>query len=565
MFMIIPLNNINPAKSNYRKRFDPEKMKEMTASVKDKGVLEPILVRALKGKANGQFEVVAGTRRFTAAMNAGLDEIPAIVKDLTDEEVLEIQIVENCQREDPNPMDEAEGFKRLLDMGHHTPETLSEKIGRSITYVLSRLKLVDLDEEVRKAISSGEIGMGHAVLFTRLQNHDDQKQFLKNLHECEWSVRHAKSQLDHYYSNDISDAVFDTGDCATCAFRSRNQTVLFPDLSDKDTCSDKNCFFLKTRGHYKMIIDRKALNGLRVFRLKEDVDELISYKAENSVGITGNKDMAGWVFKYPAKYETKCAECTKHHAWFMYEDKDYSGPTVKFGEICLNKKCLDKMQVGEEKQQSKEKDSGSPTPATSQWEIKVAAKRCLRRFSTRKLALAVESQPVLTDRLIIMSLLSYCDYFSVGDAETEKFFKEFAPEYMDDVDEVDYYEKAETWPIIESIPVNRLGRAIEKLTVITLSDFSEEVLTQMLPGAGVHLDLDFFVDREWLETKTKSELLALIDELGLGIKVKSPTEKKLIDAILEQNLAGKIPAEIAAVLKPEKAETEDSDGENEEE
>lgn len=559
MFMIIPLNNINPAKINYRKSFDPEKMKEMTASVKDKGVLEPILVRALKGKANGQFEVVAGTRRFTAAMNAGLDDIPAIVKDLTDEEVLEIQIVENCQREDPNPMDESEGFKRLLDMGHHTPETLSEKIGRSITYVLSRLKLVDLDEEVRKAISSGEIGMGHAVLFTRLQNHDDQKEFLKKLHDFEWSVRHAKSQLDGYYSNDIADAVFDTGDCATCAFRSRNQTVLFPDLNDKDTCSDKNCFFLKTRGHYKMIIDGKALDGLQVFRSKEDVDELISYEAENSVGITGNKDTAGWSFKYPAKYETKCAECAKHHAWFMYEDESYSGPTVKFGEICLNRNCLDKMQAGEEKH------NDGPVPAkevASPWAIEADAARCLRRFSVRKLELAIENSPVLTDRLILLGLLSNCDHYSVGDAEKTKFFKEFAPEYMDDVDEVDYFE-AETYLLINKIPVNRLGRAIEKLVALTLPCIGGDALAQMLPEAGVHLDLDFCVDREWLETKTKRELLKLIDELGLGIKIKSPTEKKLIDAILKQNLAGKIPAEIAAVLKPEKAETEDIDGEDE--
>ncbi len=164
MFEIVQIKKIIPAKNNYRKTFDIKAMEELTASVKAKGVLQPILVRP-NGK-KGHYEIVAGHRRFSAAEAAGLKEIPVMVKELSDEEALEVQVIENSQREDPNPMDEAWGFKSLLDMGKHTPETLAVKIGRSLKYILGRIRLTGLDKAVQEKIASGEVSTGHAMLFT---------------------------------------------------------------------------------------------------------------------------------------------------------------------------------------------------------------------------------------------------------------------------------------------------------------------------------------------------------------------------------------------------------------
>lgn len=155
---LIPLRSITTRPEQPRKLFADEALDELTQSIKEHGVLQPILVRP---KKNG-YEVIAGERRFRAAEKAGLKEIPAIIKELTDHEAAEIALVENLQREDLTPLEEAQAYKQLMDRFSYTQETVAEKIGRSRAYVANMVRLLALPEPVLILLNSGELSVGHA-------------------------------------------------------------------------------------------------------------------------------------------------------------------------------------------------------------------------------------------------------------------------------------------------------------------------------------------------------------------------------------------------------------------
>jgi ParB/RepB/Spo0J family partition protein len=175
---------ITPSLTNPRKRFDEAQLAELTDSVKRHDVLQPILLRP-NGK-EGHYELVAGERRFRAAKAAGLVDIPATVRELSDTDVLEIQVVENLQREDLHELEEAEGYEKLLKCTHangekYTVEEIAAKVGKSRSYVFARLKLCALCPEARKAFYAGDLDASRALLIARIGHHDTQRQALKDV------------------------------------------------------------------------------------------------------------------------------------------------------------------------------------------------------------------------------------------------------------------------------------------------------------------------------------------------------------------------------------------------
>lgn len=155
----LPLADIVASASQPRRRFDAAAMAELIDSVRERGVLQPILVRPIAGR---RFEIVAGERRWRAAAAAQLHDIPVIIRELDDATAFEIALVENIQRADLNPMEEAEGFQRLLFDFGHTQESLAKIVGKARSHVANLLRLLDLPPEVRDLVASGELGMGHA-------------------------------------------------------------------------------------------------------------------------------------------------------------------------------------------------------------------------------------------------------------------------------------------------------------------------------------------------------------------------------------------------------------------
>jgi ParB family chromosome partitioning protein len=155
----INVNNISPNPFQPRKTFDEESLNFLAESIKRNGVLQPILV--LKSD-NENYRLIAGERRLRASKIAGIMEIPAIVTEMSDKNQLEIAIIENIQRENLNPLDEASAYKRLLDEFHHTQEELSEILGKSRSHITNMLRLLTLPEEVKDLVESGKLTCGHA-------------------------------------------------------------------------------------------------------------------------------------------------------------------------------------------------------------------------------------------------------------------------------------------------------------------------------------------------------------------------------------------------------------------
>lgn len=156
---MIPIENIAPNPEQPRKRFAKEDLDDLTASIKEKGVIQPLIVRSIQ---NGIYEIVAGERRWRAAQQAQLHELPVIVRDFSDVEVLEIAIIENIQRADLNPIEEAAGYRQLMDRFGHTQEKMAEALGKSRSHIANLLRLLNLPEAVVEMVRGGDLTAGHA-------------------------------------------------------------------------------------------------------------------------------------------------------------------------------------------------------------------------------------------------------------------------------------------------------------------------------------------------------------------------------------------------------------------
>ena len=157
----LPIEVLHPGRFQPRRNFDEEAIAGLIESVRERGVLQPLLVRRDQRDPN-RYEIIAGERRWRAAQQVGLHEVPVVVHDFTDREALEIALIENIQRQDLNILEEAEGYRRLLDEFQHTQENLARVIGKSRSHIANTLRLLGLPDAVRQMVESGELTAGHA-------------------------------------------------------------------------------------------------------------------------------------------------------------------------------------------------------------------------------------------------------------------------------------------------------------------------------------------------------------------------------------------------------------------
>jgi len=157
----VPIELLRANPNQPRRHFDAARLGELEESIREKGIIQPLIVRADPQRAEG-FEIVAGERRWRAAQSAQLHEVPVIVKEFSDSEVLEIAIIENIQRAELSPVEEAMGFKQLMDRFGHTQERIAEALGKSRSYIANLLRLLNLPAEVREMLDAGDLSVGHA-------------------------------------------------------------------------------------------------------------------------------------------------------------------------------------------------------------------------------------------------------------------------------------------------------------------------------------------------------------------------------------------------------------------
>ncbi|CAN7199616.1 ParB/RepB/Spo0J family partition protein [Acidovorax sp. LjRoot118] len=293
---------IVPSLTNPRKTFNPAKMKELEDSARANGIMQPIVIRPLPASRLGEtfesrarnaplptHEIVFGERRWRASGPAGLKSIPTIIRHLTDEQVLEFQIVENLQREDVSELEEAEGYQFLMEKAGMSADQVAEKIGKSRAYVYSRTKVLDLCQVGRIALRDGKLDFSKGLLIARIPSESQQLKAIKALtetyHDGELRIgaRKAAEHIREHYMLPLDKAPFSrldadllpgAGACTSCSKRTGANPELYSDVKSADVCTDSPCYHKKEEAHALRLAEEAKAKGQNVIT-GEEAKELV--------------------------------------------------------------------------------------------------------------------------------------------------------------------------------------------------------------------------------------------------------------------------------------------------
>lgn len=295
-FAVLDLAKIIASLTNPRQYFNEPRLAELAESIKASGVHQPVLVRPLpasrlqetfegrrKGASLPEYELIAGERRFRASKLAGVATIPVMIRSLTDDQVLEVQLIENLQRDDLHPIEEAEGYERLAKATGISKEEIGAKVGKSRNYVYARLKLLDLTAKARKAFLDDKIDASRALVIARIPNAALQEKALQEATRTDWqgnvpSFREFTKWSQQNMMLKLSSATFkitdvslvpDAGACKDCHKRTGAAPGLFEDVKGADVCIDPQCFNAKTQAHESALLAAAEATGRKVIEQRE--------------------------------------------------------------------------------------------------------------------------------------------------------------------------------------------------------------------------------------------------------------------------------------------------------
>lgn len=414
-FQMIELSKLGESPLNPRKHFDAAKHDELTASVAAKGVLEPLLVRPL-GKV---FEVVAGTRRKRAAEAAKLKEVPCLVRELDDAEVIEIGVIENAQRHDLTPLQEGDAYARLILEHGRTVEQLVEKTGRSRTIVFARLKLAELEGPIRARLEQGKLTPSVAELLARLPTQSMRETALQTLEEkAHWRnkgedgdlsgvpFRDAKEILDAEVRLVLREATFDmkaadlvpgVGACGACPKRTHATKELFPDIKE-DHCLDSACWKKKVAASTRLLKEAVRERGKELVKINRLNDQYSSDRLAKPVA---------------EKFSRPTDKVDGKNTW-----KDLLGALDGAAVVALDsnnkthnlidkKKALELLAAKDPKKAEKVKTALEQPQEDNDWEARNAelrrkneARRAARRVIEAKALKVITKQDVVVNMLI---------------------------------------------------------------------------------------------------------------------------------------------------------------------
>lgn len=286
-FALLPLSALASSLTNPRKTFNAETLAELADSIRASGVHQPILVRPLPGhrvadtSRSATHEIVSGERRFRASRAAHAGTIPAMVRNLTDAQVLEIQIIENLQRDDLTEMEEAEGYAKLIETTGLSRLDVAKRIGKSIGYVHARLKLISLSLESKHALRTGQIDASRALLIARTPDSALQAKAVQmactkingeiiSLRAFQiWLRQNVMLRLEHAPFNILEERLVpDAGSCKLCPKRTGADPDLFADVlatdGGADICTDVPCYRAKESAHQAQLLNQAEAKGMRI-------------------------------------------------------------------------------------------------------------------------------------------------------------------------------------------------------------------------------------------------------------------------------------------------------------
>lgn len=535
----IELNLIKSNPSNPRGQFTGPKFDELIASIRTKGVLEPILVRPTKDR----FEVVAGERRFRALHRVAEEskepvKIPAIVRKLSDEEAFEIMLIENLQREDLTPLEEARSFELYIKKrGDAGIITLEEKTGIRATYIRRRIAALQLPQRALDAWSSGQLTFGHLEELIRLKDKQDMKKTLDQLLGQGWRNMTVRDLRDHINSMIplLTRAQFDKTECESCMQNSTVQQKLWDiDAMKKTHCLNPKCFKKK-----------------QVAYLTENWPKTTYAHTFKTSGFAFNEDLS-WNDHhefYGAPYK-KCLDgCPKFKTVIQLDGRTFEKQSCVLGKECMN--ALSRAQSNKAANVKKEKTPDGEPRVTwhgQHFRELFFQERIPEQYKTYK------PDDVKMLRMTLFSMIKM--KWSLYDR-----FREIIKQAKDDEDY--YVDEGEIMAAIAKMKKDKLLQVIQELSLKTL--LSDDVSTEGRCLVGEHLGIN--LSKEWApvdefyQLKTIPELLEYAKTAGIlehkkaqafltkTLKKKKFTALKKTDLIRVFkesgiNLTGKVPAEI---------------------
>lgn len=357
-FEQIPILRISESPTNPRKHFDQAKLEELAAGIRKHGVFEPILVRpnpmfkrVEDGAAVQQYQIIAGARRYRASILADLVEIPAIIREMDDKAVDECQLIENSHRDDMHPLEEADGYQRLVKQHGYTPQMIAERIGKSESYVYRRLKLAGLCQEAKDAWFAGRLTLEHYNILARLDPASQAKALPLAFHpdykagaggtdyryppdfESPLPAKSFEDAVRREFFLSLKSAPWDktdaklypkAGACANCEKRTGASPMLFDQAETDDNCLDSECFEKKRGLHLVQIEKEAAKKGASLVRVATSWASPSQVKELNCLAVHGAYEKV--TKKNPCDYTQKA----------VVVHGDNVGATF---DVCTAKKC----------------------------------------------------------------------------------------------------------------------------------------------------------------------------------------------------------------------------------
>ena len=327
IFRDVDLDLLIESRRNPRREFGEASMGDLVDSVRQYGVLTPLIVRPVGN--DGKYEILAGARRSRAAKLAGLNVVPCRVVEIENDAALEVLVVENLQRKDIHPLEEAEGFHEILDLSNGDVDGLCAKVNKKKSYVAKRLSLLSLIEPAKKLFLQGKMEEPHAMQISRLQK-EDQKHAVEYVKEDDPSPQALRNWIESEVMLELSKAAFSktdsslvpkAGSCETCPKRTGTSKDLFDDIKAGDRCTDGGCFKSKMKAHIEQLQRSLESSGHKVYGLLE------TYRSKEEKATPGVLKSGQWL-------EIKKKDFCENAAKGIFLEFGRAG---QYADVCVNR------------------------------------------------------------------------------------------------------------------------------------------------------------------------------------------------------------------------------------
>ena len=510
-------------KDNIRNTMQKGSIKRLSESIDEHGILQPLLVRDM---GNGSFELIAGHRRIAAADTIKMTELPVLVQDIDDSKRTEIQLVENLQREDLNPIDEALAYKELGE--DYSDRDIVVMTGKSLYHIKKVKSLMSLCTTVRNLIKQEKMSADHGYVIARLTNPESQKKLANRVIDDHLSPLQTENDLRDFTMS-LEEVGFDKKDCKKCPFNSEKITDLFDDDSFYNAnCLNEPCFRKKMNDHIEKIKKEFSDAGYKVKILPEGKS---MYSVENV------KDLEGYEFKEYFKKKDFNKECLNGCDAYRIIITDAGIPY----KCCLNEKCAKRKVKAMKRAIASAKNGNKAESIKDKKGLLQEVKKQNRIDAFKRQFYIPQVEEKMTDlqmiRLTVHQLME--SEPSSGTTLSDMFGFDEENNYL-----------MRNLSRIQDMDETSLLQCMRFLIEGRLKQYTTEELEALGKEAGTHIEKEFEITEEYLLKYSKDELLKLLKDLNIlndepALKVLSKKKKTdMIAHILKMDVKGKVPKEM---------------------